>query len=848
MKTNQIKMKKAGGRFLLSLLLVLNCLSFPLEAAELQITPQVYQPEAPADQIQTSESLNPQVSLASQTSTIFLQGDSPLQPASADTIAPDPALTPQNMPSTFDLENRPWIQRVTVAPKEKMTDIQQTDRGAIIFVSTKDESCAGGGFSFDPTGGVNLTGISDLTVALRGDFDTIKFELVDSQDRKDFVYLTGIKTNEEQVWSISTSQFEGLDLAHVRLAYFIVEGQNKTGQIEVNLAPGEGTTISTVIHAAQDLTTADITSLPENIIQSVNFPSLAPISPEGAVSSVGLTDRGIQVQYDTRDAGWAGGGWTFDHFGTQEIETVDLSGYKNLNFGLKGDRSAVKIEFVDAENRKKAFYLDGIQVGEEKIWRIPVSALEGVDMTRLRLIYFIVEGENAAGTIEINHIPVNPPSAPLFPDWVPFVRELGDFETSLGAVRMYHYNQRSNDIVYFLNLQTGDWVSHHLQGTYSLEQMKAVSPDGTKAILANSLNAVYIVSLPGREPSVKVTGLPVPAGQSVSDSTLASAKFLSNSVAELTAQNGAQYRLDLETLEALPYSLLKPALSNSNFAFYDGYSRHCSQHNLHRCGDELVLFNLKTGESQTLARRSDQPLGWNYTSGAYDVSPDGKFVIFESGNRPFYDSYIPRITVKSLVDSNLKAQLPVTHGSSWHQVTYATDGMPVIVQQINYPSGAVFQKTYKINQSTGGLNAEFLSLQMIKKGNTAYFSGDRTLLIQAETYPVYSGLPTEVFVYQVKNLKPVSLLRTITFPVSAYSTVKLNRLYKKNGISYLSVGLDADSYKQTVVLNINTGQELRFEGAAISVTYQTNRAIYTVLTQDGIQKKVTVNLNTLTIL
>jgi hypothetical protein len=228
---------------------------------------------------------------------------------------------------------------------------------------------------------------------------------------------------------------------------------------------------------------------------------------------------------------------------------------------------------------------------------------------------------------------------------------------------MYYYNQRSNDTVYFLNLQTGDWVSHHLQGTYNFSQLKAVSPDGTRAILANSINNVYIASLPGAERSVKITGLPVPAGQTVSGSELASAKFLSNSVAELTAQNGARYRLDLETLELLPYSALKIAPSNPDFAFYDGYNLNCSQHNLPHCGDELVLYNLKTGESQTLALRSDQPLGWSFTSGAYDVSPDGRFVIFESGNRPFYDSYAVRIKVKILADPNIEVQLPVTLGS-----------------------------------------------------------------------------------------------------------------------------------------------------------------------------------------
>ncbi|MBI3267051.1 MAG: hypothetical protein HYZ67_08415, partial [Chlamydiae bacterium] len=129
------------------------------------------------------------------------------------------------------------------------------------------------------------------------------------------------------------------------------------------------------------LTTADITELPGN-------PRIARVAPEGNSSGVSSTSRGVELFYDTNVGGWAGGGFTFDDFGTYDIETVDLSGFTQLVFGLKGGTDKVKFEIVDGDDHKASAELSGILPDQEQVWTIPTSMLQGVNLTKVRLIYF----------------------------------------------------------------------------------------------------------------------------------------------------------------------------------------------------------------------------------------------------------------------------------------------------------------------------------------------------------------------------------------------------------------------------------------------------------------------------
>lgn len=286
------------------------------------------------------------------------------------------------------------------------------NRGHYFYYETKTAGWAGTGLTYDnfstptiETG--NLSAVSDLTFGLvRGNTNLsvvskVKFEIVDDQNRKAHVYLDGIG-DVEKVWSIPTSYFQnaGVDLTKVRLIYFIVEGQNLTGALQVNRYPTGSSA------PAFNLSTANITVLPGD-------PQKNHVAPAGADSSGAGTPRGMFLNYTTGTPGWAGGGWSYDNFSTTTIETGDISQYQNLRFGLRGDEPQVKLEVLDAFGKKTSIYLHGIRPDVEQVWSISTQSIAsyGVDLTKIRWIYFIVEGQNKTGTIEINKVPAITPSA-----------------------------------------------------------------------------------------------------------------------------------------------------------------------------------------------------------------------------------------------------------------------------------------------------------------------------------------------------------------------------------------------------------------------------------------------------
>lgn len=285
-------------------------------------------------------------------------------------------------------------------------------RGHYFYYETKTPGWAGTGLTYDnfstaaiETG--DLSGVSQLTFGImRGNpslgFATkVKFEIVDNLNRKASVYLEGI-SDVEKVWSLPTLIFKnaGVDLTKVRVMYFIVEGQNQTGALQINRYPTGS------VLPQSNLSTANITVLPGD-------PQKNHVAPPGADSSGAGTPRGMFLNYTTGTPGWAGGGYSYDNFSTTTIETGDISQYQNLRFGLKGDPSQVKFEVLDAFGHKTSIYLHGIRPDMEQIWSISTQAIAsyGVDLTKIRWIYFIVEGQNLTGSLEINKVPAIAPSA-----------------------------------------------------------------------------------------------------------------------------------------------------------------------------------------------------------------------------------------------------------------------------------------------------------------------------------------------------------------------------------------------------------------------------------------------------
>ena len=378
-----------------------------------------------------------------------------------------------------DIQNLPGKVQLTqiAGDSQNKTSVASTLRGMKVNYETTLGGWAGGGFSFDDFGTTSvetqdLSLVKELTLGLKATASRVKVEVIDNTGQKASVYLVGVSSTQEQVFTIPTAQLTGIDLTKVRLMYFIVEGASLTGTLEVNrLSPAmailtdplqlrqtfnltftgndyrnyiglnekwcrgtEGwyyilsdgkviqssgniqvgkidpvyyqympdwlslTSSSTLIGPSNSFTSSNITNLP-------GFPQITRVAPEGNTSTVTRSARGVLFDYNTSVGGWAGGGFTFDDLGTSSIETQNLSQFSLLTFGLKGNTSRVKLEVIDAQGQKASVYLVGIQSDKEQIWVISTSALQGIDLTKVRLAYFVVEGSNLTGTLEANWVP-----------------------------------------------------------------------------------------------------------------------------------------------------------------------------------------------------------------------------------------------------------------------------------------------------------------------------------------------------------------------------------------------------------------------------------------------------------
>ncbi len=325
-----------------------------------------------------------------------------------------------------------------------------TDRGVRINYNTgtaagNSGGFAGGGFTYDDFGtpgtieSGNLSGLTELILGIQGDSTRLKFEIVDTLGHSSYVFLNNVASATEKFWRIPLSLFEGVDLTKVRIMYLIVEGHGKSGQLLINRLPDN--VIPRDYNPDATLTNNNITLLPDGTAGAPKITSLG--SGGNSSDSATVSDRGVLVTYNTGTAaggagGFAGGGFTFDDFGTGPFESGNISGLTHLVFGVKGNSADLKLELVDKNGNSNFVRLHQVSSTTEQFYKIPTAAFAGVDLTQLRIIYFIVEGHGKSGTLEINRLPSNPrlidPDATLTendlnqdqaPDYETFVTSLG---------------------------------------------------------------------------------------------------------------------------------------------------------------------------------------------------------------------------------------------------------------------------------------------------------------------------------------------------------------------------------------------------------------------------------------
>ena len=124
-------------------------------------------------------------------------------------------------------------------------------------------------------------------------------------------------------------------------------------------------------------------------------------------------------------------------------------------------------------------------------------------------------------------------------------------------------NLRSGDNrVGIYDLATGK-IGVQTLSNYDFGGIKGVSPNGEYAIVASGVNAIYIVPIRDLNQSVKTVFISVPGSQNP-NYAMVSARFVDETIAEITLQNGQKYWLEVVTGKVIP------SLSSSLLGFYGG--------------------------------------------------------------------------------------------------------------------------------------------------------------------------------------------------------------------------------------------------------------------------------------
>ncbi len=468
-----------------------------------------------------------------------------------------------------------------------------------------------------------------------------------------YVNLTGIKQN--YFFSLSTDIVPvGFKSNQIKEIVFVAEktrsGGSGTIQVETNglYCP--------FISPAENAAWAPLPGTPQ-------LASVAAAPASAFMTAINST--AAQLTYNTSIVGWAGGGYTFDDYATSQVETADLSKLSNLVFALKGDVSQVKFEIIDDQNRKATVYLGDIRPEIDQMWSIPKSQLQGVDLTKVKTFYFIVEGQNKPGNLEI-----------AFQKDPSIVIQQRDANGNITSAEVRYPDGRvykitaTNNALNILRVNPSSWRG----GYYDQNQM--------------TLSNVNLQNL--KLINVQSDGL---------DLLLETTKIQTNGtrVKEFAI-------VFLPKLHNMASQTLVSAPSNPNFVFFDNPSRtmQALKNSLYRSGGELSLIDLRTGKTQLLARNSDQPLGATYTTQVYDVSADGSYVLYEVGYKDYVQGNRYWMVLQSIGNPNKKIIISNSvYAGPVQLIRFFSIGGNETIVQIKDKNG--IKKKLKVNLITGAI-------------------------------------------------------------------------------------------------------------------------------------------------
>ncbi|MCX5678328.1 MAG: hypothetical protein NTY76_04385, partial [Candidatus Omnitrophica bacterium] len=223
---------------------------------------------------------------------------------------------------------------------------------------------------------------------------TVKLELTDSLGNKSDIYLTGVSSTAMQYYAVNVSSILGnANLAQVKNVTVVVEGDNKIGNLAIDYMKNSST----------------IPPDPTKSLINVNIPatdifvpSPMMINPSSATGTMVRTDHGMAITGYNTSSG-VNGGW----IGSDLNYTLaqNLSG-TTIVMGVQGTEGTLRFEITDASGNKSSIYLTGVSSSSMQYYSIDLSKLSGnANLSSVKDIAVIVEGDNKTGNIAINYTP-----------------------------------------------------------------------------------------------------------------------------------------------------------------------------------------------------------------------------------------------------------------------------------------------------------------------------------------------------------------------------------------------------------------------------------------------------------
>ena len=216
----------------------------------------------------------------------------------------------------------------------------------------------------------------------------------------------------------------------------------------------------------------------------------------------------------------------------------------------------------------------------------------------------------------------------------------------------------------------------------------------------------------------------------------------------------------------------------------------------------------------------------------FDVTPDGSKVIFEGGG----NAYVQRVG---------EPWTAVTVSGDLKQILYYNDYVMLKTDR-TYPSGTVIRTSTGIR--IGTFNPEFIStfyVTLVTPGIGFYRNDSLSLAVQPE-YDLQSGQYYALIYHLYGGNDYSSSISSVSLgqeaPGTAGGTFTLvDAVAAPGGQTVLAIGIDSPTFNKTFLVN----QNITFDGAATSVTYENNVAAYTVRDNDGTIRKVHFDLDKL---